>query len=45
MLLMITVFLKKFDFPLLGSDLTPGGLARVVFLYLVLCIFCVGYVP
>ena len=25
----------------MGSDLTPGGLARVVFLYLVLCIFMV----
>ena len=37
-LLVITVFFSKnFDFPALGSDLTPGGLARIVFLYLVLC--------
>ena len=39
-LLVITVFLK-FRFSLPGVRFDPGGLARVVFLYLVLCIFVV----
>ena len=34
-------FFFNFDFPSLGSNLTPGGLAHVAFLYLVLCIFVV----